>query len=78
LNGNPAYSASEHAVIGITRNAALDYARFGIRVNSVNMAQINTPVVFRANAFVQWARANRPGGGVIFKQMSAMQLVNSA
>ncbi len=76
LNGNPAYSASKHAVTGITRNAALDYARFGIRVNSVNMAQTDTPMVFRANAFVQWARANRPAGGQIFKQMSVLQLVN--
>lgn len=76
LNGNPAYSASKHAVTGITRNAALDYARFGIRVNSVNMAQTDTPMVFRANEFVRWARANRPGGGQIFKQMSALQLVN--
>lgn len=76
LNGNPAYSASKHAVTGITRNAALDYARFGVRVNAVNMAQTDTPMVFRANAFVQWARAHRPGGGVIFKQMSVLQLVN--
>ena len=78
LNGNPAYSASKHAVTGITRNAALDYARFGIRVNAVNMAQTDTPMVFRANAFVQWARAHRPGGSVIFKQMSVLQLINPA
>ena len=78
LNGNPAYSASKHAVTGITRNAALDYARYGIRVNSVNMAQTDTPMVFRANAFVKWARANRPGGGEILKQMSVLQLVNPA
>lgn len=78
LNGNPAYSASKHAVTGITRNAALDYARFGIRVNSVNMAQTDTPMVFRANAFVKWARANRPAGGQVFKQMSILQLVNPA
>lgn len=78
LNGNPAYLASKHAVTGITRSAALDYARFGIRVNSVNMAQTDTPMVFRANAFVQWARANRPTGGLIFKQMSILQLVNPA
>ena len=76
LNGNPAYSASKHAVTGITRNAALDYARYGIRVNSVNMAQTDTPMVFRANAFVRWARANRPTGAQIFKQMSVLQLVN--
>lgn len=78
LNGNPAYLASKHAVTGLTRSAAVDYARFGIRVNSVNMAQTDTPMVFRANAFVQWARANRPAGGLIFKQMSILQLVDPA
>lgn len=76
LNGNPAYVASKHAVTGLTRNAALDYASYGIRINSVNMAQTDTPMVFRANAFVQWARANRPGSGLIVKQMSLLQLVN--
>jgi NAD(P)-dependent dehydrogenase (short-subunit alcohol dehydrogenase family) len=77
LNGNCAYSASKHAVTGITLNAALDYARFGIRVNSVNMAQTDTPMVFRAQEFVKWARQSRAGGGMAeFKTMSALQLVN--
>jgi NAD(P)-dependent dehydrogenase (short-subunit alcohol dehydrogenase family) len=55
LPGNPAYVASKHAVTGITRNAAIDYAVHGIRVNSVNMAQTDTPMVFRAYEFVTWA-----------------------
>jgi NAD(P)-dependent dehydrogenase (short-subunit alcohol dehydrogenase family) len=42
---NVAYSASKHAVIGITRTAALEYARLGIRVNAVCPAFINTPMV---------------------------------
>ena len=42
---NVAYSASKHAVVGITRTAALEYARHGIRVNAVCPAFIQTPMV---------------------------------
>jgi len=38
LRGLPhmsAYVASKHAVLGLTRTAAIDLARFGIRVNAV-------------------------------------------
>jgi NAD(P)-dependent dehydrogenase (short-subunit alcohol dehydrogenase family) len=44
---NVAYSASKHAVIGITRTAALEYARSGIRVNAVCPAFVRTPMVDR-------------------------------
>jgi NAD(P)-dependent dehydrogenase (short-subunit alcohol dehydrogenase family) len=52
LSGNPAYVASKHAVNGLTRNAAIDYAPYGIRVNSVNMAATDTPMVERAGILV--------------------------
>lgn len=52
LAGNPAYVASKHALNGLTRNAAIDYAPYGIRVNSVNMAATDTPMVARAGAMV--------------------------
>lgn len=53
LSGNPAYVASKHAVNGLMRNAAIDYAPYGIRINSVNMAETQTPMVERAGEFVQ-------------------------
>lgn len=52
LPGNPAYVASKHAVNGLTKNLALDYARYGIRVNSVNPAGTATPMVEEAYAYV--------------------------
>lgn len=64
LPGNCAYSASKHAVTGLTRNAAIDYAPYGIRVNSVNMAQTDTPMVFRAMEFVKWAMSKEMGSGM--------------
>ena len=42
-----AYSTSKHAVIGITRTAALEYAQAGIRVNAVCPSFIQTPMVDR-------------------------------
>lgn len=50
--GNSAYIASKHAVNGLVRSAAIDYAPYGIRVNSVNMAQTITPMSIKAYEFV--------------------------
>jgi NAD(P)-dependent dehydrogenase (short-subunit alcohol dehydrogenase family) len=43
-----AYSASKHAVLGITRTAAIEYAPYGIRVNAVCPGAIDTPMMDEA------------------------------
>jgi NAD(P)-dependent dehydrogenase (short-subunit alcohol dehydrogenase family) len=43
--GAPAYVAAKHGVIGLTQNAAIEYAGRGIRVNSIGPAFIKTPMI---------------------------------
>jgi len=69
FNGMSLYTASKHAVVGLTRNAALEYAAQGIRVNAVAPGPIETEMWDRfatpeVAAFVQAAvpmgRTGRP------------------
>jgi NAD(P)-dependent dehydrogenase (short-subunit alcohol dehydrogenase family) len=44
----PAYTAAKHGVAGLTKAAALEYGRHGIRINAVCPAPIYTPMLMGA------------------------------
>jgi NAD(P)-dependent dehydrogenase (short-subunit alcohol dehydrogenase family) len=60
------YSASKHAVVGLTKTAAVEYARSGIRINSLCPGAVRTPMLARAmereNATERKLKAAHPIG----------------
>lgn len=69
LQGYPGWSlyvASKHAVTGLTKNAALDYAEQNIRVNAVGPGPIETPLLHKGtggdpHSYASFVPMNRIG-----------------
>ena len=66
MRGGPAYSASKGGVVQLTRTAALEYAKAGIRVNAVCPGFIETPMLephaARNPELEAWIRRIQPMG----------------
>ena len=59
----PAYVAAKHAVVGLTKTAAQEYATQGIRINAVGPAFIDTPLLSDFDeAARNWLIAKHPAG----------------
>lgn len=66
IRGLAPYTVSKHAVVGLTKVAALDYAQNGIRVNAVAPGPTETPMFDRWSAavpgFADAVKASTPMG----------------
>ena len=52
LKGNPRhpiYSATKHAILGLTKSASIDYAKRNIRINAVAPGPVETPMMNRVD-----------------------------
>lgn len=67
LGGSGHYTACKHAILGYTRAAAVDYARYGIRVNAISPGITLTPMMAGFDPDAPWAAkrmARIPAGTV--------------
>ena len=72
-----AYAAAKHAVIGLTKSAAVEYARQHIRINAVCPGFTSTPMVERLTATVP-ALAGRLEAGAPLGRLSTPEEIAAA
>lgn len=86
LGGMSNYCASKGGIIQLTRTAALEYARSGIRINAICPGGINTPMSkrlvkqpmmseTRGNAMRRWGKPQEVGEAVVWLCSDAASFV---
>ena len=82
MPGFGVYTASKHAVNGLTRSAALEFAKQGVRVNAVAFGTIQTPMVNRLagesqtdNAQRDWLASLHPIGRIGTTEEAAQAVI---
>ena len=73
MANSPAYVASKHGIIGLTKTAALEYGKQGIRINAVGPAFIKTPLL---NALDEQTQTYLSGLHAIGRMGESLEVAN--
>lgn len=74
--GGEGYAASKHALVGLMRTWAVQYARHGIRVNSVHPSGVATPMVLN-EAMARFRRQREEAGDTHLSNLLPVELVEA-
>lgn len=75
IAGISAYTAAKHAVLGLTRSVALEYAQKGVRVNAVGPGYVETPNILSLPLPVQQLMASTHPMGRMAKRAEIAKVV---
>jgi NAD(P)-dependent dehydrogenase (short-subunit alcohol dehydrogenase family) len=73
IANSPAYVAAKHGIVGLTKAAALEYGKLGIRINSVGPAFIKTPLL---NALDEQTQTYLSGLHAVGRMGNAQEVAN--
>lgn len=73
MANSPAYVAAKHGIIGLTKTAALEYGKQGIRINAVGPAFIKTPLL---NALDEQTQTYLSGLHAIGRMGESLEVAN--
>lgn len=72
----PLYSARKHAVLGLTKSAAVGYAKSGIRINAVAPGLVKTDMIYSIDEqFMKTLKSMHPIGRIADPQEIAEGVV---
>ncbi|AWB82256.1 short-chain dehydrogenase [Corynebacterium yudongzhengii] len=76
VRNNSAYTTAKHAVVGLTKTAAVEYAADGIRVNAVGPGYIDTPLLSKLPAEVRETLVDKHPMGRLGRAAEVAKLVS--
>lgn len=77
IQGQAAYAAAKHGIVGMTKSAALDYAAQGIQINAIAPGIIETPMMGRFSGGTPEGRARVIGQEPIGRMGTAEEIASA-